>query len=290
MTYAEWYTLYMQTYKRDLRPRTCDSYAQLSRLHILPTIGDAELEAITPEVLQLVLLAAADRSGPRTAQAVYALLRAVFRRAVRSRRLIWSPVDAVDRPNHTASPGIALTPEDYDAALPHVLADTALSLALLAGLRRGEICGLRWADIDLPGRCITVRRQLIRVNGILQESPPKSAAGVRTVPICAELLPILRKSYRLAPSSFVVRCAPETISRRWRTIQQRDVALSRSYRLHDLRHTYVTRLLLAGAIPRVVQYVAGHSSIDVTLRTYAHVTPRDALLEIDRVASLTAAR
>lgn len=285
MNYAQWYTDYLALYKTDLRPRTRESYAQLSRAHILPAIGDKALEDINPEDVQRVLLAAATASGPRTAQAVFALLRAVLRRAVRSRRIQWSPVDAIDRPHHDQQQGVAMTAEDYAAALPHIMADLPLALALLAGLRRAEICGLRWGDVDLSGRIITVARQRLRIDGRMTDQPPKSAAGVRCVPICADLMPILRRAYRIAPSAHVVTIGPETISRHWRAIQQRDVALSRPYRLHDLRHTYVTRLLLAGAVPRVVQYVAGHSSIDVTMRTYAHVTPSDARAEIDRLAA-----
>lgn len=288
MTYAEWYTEYLTLYAGAAKPRTREGYNQLHRAHIAPVLGGIELEAVTPEDVQRVLLSAADRSGARTAQAVHALLRAVFRRAVRSRRLQWSPVDAVDRPQHVPVPGVAMSSEDFTAALPWITDDIALSLALLAGLRRGEIAGLQWGDVDLPGRMLHIRRTRQRVGGRIVTQPPKSAAGVRDVPICVELAPILRAAYRLAPSSWVIRTAPEAIDRRWQRIQQRCVQLSRHYRLHDLRHTYVSRLLLAGAVPRVVQYVAGHSSLDITMRVYAHVTPDDARRELDRVASLTA--
>lgn len=286
MTYADWYTQYLALYKSDLRPRTIDQYNALSRAYILPALGAMPIAEITPEAAQRVLLDAAARAGARTAQSVFALLRAVLRRAVRSRLLPWSPIDALDRPRHAPAPGAAMSAADYAAALPHILADLPLALAMLAGLRRGEICGLRWGDVDLSARVIYVRRQSIRVRGSLIDQVPKSSAGVRCVPICADLLPLLRSAYRLAPQARVVTISPESISRRWRNIQSRDVALSRHYRLHDLRHTYVSRLLLAGAVPRVVQYVAGHASLQITMQTYAHVTPSDARAELDRLEAL----
>lgn len=287
MTYHDWHTEYMDTYKRGLKPRTRAEYDRLHQRYIAPLIGAAELEELSPEDLQRVLNAAAG-TGARTAQAVFALLRAVLRRAVRSRRLLWSPLDALDRPQHMPTPGQAMTDEDYAAALPPISEDVGLSLALLAGLRRGEVAGLQWGDVDLHARLIHVRRTRLRLSGRLLVQPPKSAAGVRAVPICTELLPILRAAYVLRPAAWVISTAPEALDRHWRRIQDQDVQLSRHYRLHDLRHTYVSRLLLAGAVPRVVQYVAGHADMATTLRVYAHVTATDARRELDRIASLTA--
>lgn len=288
MNYGAWFADYLQLYKRSLKPRTLEEYNRLHAQHIAPVLAPLELSAITPEDVQRVLVDAETRSGQRSAQAVHALLRACFRRAVRSRLLQWSPIDAVDRPQHTPQQGTALSEADYAAALPFILDDVGLSLALLAGLRRGEIAGLQWGDVDIKARQIHVNRIRHRVGGQLVTAPPKSAAGLRVVPIAPELLPILRRAYRLPPSAWVCPCAPEAHDRRWQRIQQRDLELSQRYRLHDLRHTYVTRLLLAGALPRVVQYVAGHSSLDLTLQVYTHITPADALRELDRISSLCA--
>lgn len=288
MVFGIWFADYLRLYKRNLKPRTLEEYTRLYRAHIAPELAAVELAAITPEHIQRAIISAEERSGARTAQAVHALLRACFRRAVRSRLLPWSPVDAVDRPQHTPQQGAAMTEADYAAALPFILDDLGLSLALLAGLRRSEIAGLQWGDIDLKARQIHVCRIRHRVGGQLVTAPPKSAAGLRVVPIAPELLPVLRRAYRLPPSSWVCPCAPEALDRRWQRIQTRDLELSQRYRLHDLRHTYVTRLLLAGALPRVVQYVAGHSSLDLTLQVYTHITPADALRELDRISSLCA--
>ena len=108
MTYQAWYTQYIDLYKHGLKPRTREEYDRLHRAHIAPALGSCELSSIAPEDVQRVLVAAADRSGQRTAQAVHALIRAVMRRAVRSRLLTWSPCDAIDRPQHSPAPGICL--------------------------------------------------------------------------------------------------------------------------------------------------------------------------------------
>lgn len=108
---------------------------------------------------------------------------------------------------------------------------------------------------------------------------------MRDIPIAPELLPILRRFYRLTPSAYCVDVAPEALDRRWVRVQD-GLSLSRRYRLHDLRHTYVTRAILSGINPRVVQYLAGHSSLELTLQVYSHITVEAAQAEIRRVALL----
>lgn len=284
MNFQDWFDLYLSTYKRDIKPRTREEYVRQNRVYIAPIIGAKPLEAVTPEDCQAIINAAAAK-GERISQAVFALLRAAFRRAVRSRRLCWSPMDAVDRPKHRPEAGSALTESDYLAAVPEISDDLALSLALFAGLRRAEITGLRWGDVDLVADVLHVRRIRHRVGGELVAASPKSAAGIRDIPIAPELLPILRRFYRLTPSAYCVDVAPEALDRRWSRMQD-GLSLSRRYRLHDLRHTYVTRAILAGINPRVVQYLAGHSSLELTLQVYSHITVEAAQAEIRRVALL----
>ena len=284
MQYQDWFTLYLSTYKRDLKPRTREEYERQHRVYIAPVIGEKPLEDISPEDRQAIINAAAE-NGERISQAVFALLRASFRRAVRSRRLQWSPMDAVDRPKHRPETGNALTQADYLAVVPEISDDLSLSLALFAGLRRAEIAGLKWGDVDLVANVLHVRRIRPRVGGDLIDAAPKSAAGVRDIPIAPELLPILRRCYRLTPSARCIDVAPEALDRRWKRVQA-DLDLSRRYRLHDLRHTYVTRAILSGINPRVVQYLAGHSSLELTLQVYSHITIEAAQAEIRRVASL----
>ena len=281
MTYGAWYSQYLQLYKRNLSPRTKESYDQVTRLYIQPTVGDVELEAVSPELLQLAINAAADRGG-RQAQIVYALLHAVLRRAYRSRLIPWNPADAIDKPEHEQEQGRALSAADLAAVEPWIQDDVALSLALYAGLRRGEICGLQWADVDLPLGVIHVRRQRCRAYGQLIEKQPKSRAGVRDIPNKRELLPILRAAYRLAPRDWVVDVAPEAITRRWSQLQKQQ-GIGERYRLHDLRHTYGSRLVLDGVNLRVVQYLMGHSKIDITMRVYSHCRADDAQQELKRV-------
>ena len=148
MHYAQWYEQYLQIYKRKLAPKTRESYDQVTRLYILPAVADLQLEEISPEHVQLAINAAADRGG-RQAQVVYSVIHAVMRRAYRSRLIGWNPVDAIDKPEHIQEQGKALSAADLQITELPIRDDLSLSLALYAGLRRGEICGLQWGDVDL---------------------------------------------------------------------------------------------------------------------------------------------
>lgn len=282
MTYGAWYAQYLQTYKRDLAPKTRESYDQVTASYILPAVGGLELDAITPEHVQAAINAAAERGG-RQAQVTYSVMHAVLRRAYRSWLLPRNPVDAIDKPTHQQEQGKALTAADFAAAAPLIDEDIALCLALRAGLRRGEIAGLQWGDVNLTTRTLHVRRQRCRARGDLITKTPKSAAGVRDVPISPQLMTLLKAEYKLTPQAWVVDLAPEAITRRWARLQRNALHLQEAYRLHDLRHTYGSRLVLDGVRMRVVQYLMGHSSINVTMQVYSHCRADDAAQEFKRV-------
>lgn len=282
MNYAQWYQTYMSLYKRRLSDKTRESYARLDQL-INPIIGAKPLEAITPDDIQAALVAAEDQAGSRQAQLVYTLLHAVFRRAVRSKHLRENPVEAVDKPDHEGKQGRAIEGANWQRLAPIISGDVAFALMAFGGLRRGETLALRRADADFSAGVLHVCRQRVRVGGQLVTAPPKSAAGIRDVPISPELEPILREAVRfLLPNALIVPIAPETLAHKWRNAQ-RKAGIAEPYRLHDLRHTYATRLVLAGVNIRVLQYAIGHASYQLTMQTYTHIGASAAKSELSRV-------
>lgn len=148
MTYKQWYQEYLRLYKRKLAEKTQESYTRLNAL-ISPIIGTKELEAITPDDIQTAIISAEETAGCRQAQLVYTLLHAAFRRAVRSGHIRQSPVEAVDKPDHEGKQGRAIEGADWQLLAPIIRESVAFSLACFAGLRRGEVLGLRRGDIDL---------------------------------------------------------------------------------------------------------------------------------------------
>lgn len=285
MTHDEWYSRYMELYKRNLKPKTRESYNRLQEL-MRPTLGTLALAAVSPDDVQCALIRVEDAAGSRQAQLAYTLLRAVYARAKRSKHIDTNPVDAIDKPQHHALKGRAIKGEDWRQLEPLIRDDVAFALAAYGGLRRGEILGLQRGDIDFDAGFIRIRRQLVRVKGQLIEQTPKSDAGRRDVPIRAELLPALRAACRLLhPRARIVPVAPETLNHRWRRLQVGE-GITEPYRLHDLRHTCATQLIAKGCGLNIVQYILGHSSFKLTSDTYTHIDGYDAADALQKVASL----
>ncbi|MEU7939502.1 site-specific integrase [Microbispora bryophytorum] len=164
-------------------------------------------------------------------------------------------------------------------------------LALCLGLRRGELLGLRWEDVDLDGAKLEVVQTLQRVAGRLQFVRPKTEDSARTVPlppICVEALrehrrrQFAERSDRwpdwedhglVFPSLRGTPMEPDNLRRSWGAI--RKAAGLGDMRFHDLRHTCVTLLLNLGVPPQVVRDIVGHSDIEVTMTIYAHASLDD---------------
>jgi integrase len=162
-------------------------------------------------------------------------------------------------------------------------------------LRKGELLGLRWEDIDFAAGTLSVRQALQRVNGRLKLLEPKTALSRRTVPVPPATVASLRarreqqeraeqaagKSWAGSGLVFTTLAGrpldPRNVNRSWYTL--RDRAGLGSVRLHDLRHSCASFLIAAGASPRTVMKTLGHSQIGLTMNTYAHVLP-----EIERTA------
>ncbi len=160
---------------------------------------------------------------------------------------------------------------------------------LTRGLRRGELCGLRWSAIDLDAGTLRVESTLITVEGQPVASRPKTAAGLRSIPLDAQLVALLRahrkrqRAEQLAAgpayeaSGYLLAddlghpYHPDTISG-WFEAKVAETGLPR-IRLHDCRHTAASLMLASGVAVKVVSEILGHASPTITLSVYAHVMP-----------------
>lgn len=162
------------------------------------------------------------------------------------------------------------------------------ALALYCGLRRGEICALKFTDVDLKAGKLKVMRSVEQTADGLRTKAPKSASGKRTVPVPPELATILKaQRARLASHKLVGGAEYREhglICPEWNGAQQKPDTLGgmviraaerRGFpgvTLHTLRRTYVTALAAHGVPPKDAQYLAGHSSLQTTLSYYTGVT------------------
>lgn len=196
--------------------------------------------------------------------------------------------DAVDEgcalSNPTAGVPVPKRPRTSGRAMPAAQADALLStlewtrqghravaLALGCGLRRSEVCALRWDDVS--DGCVHVERSADDGGG---DSAAKSEAGYRVVPMPAVVADGLESVRGVGK---VVDTTPHSLSRWWRRNRARLGCAG--YRFHDLRHSYATRLAASGVHIRVAMELCGWSSVDVAMRVYTHVADS---MKVDAIA------
>ena len=320
-TIGEYLTYWLRhVVREDRRPKTYQGYEGVVRLHLIPALGSKRLRKLTAQDVRVFITrvrqecqcckhgwdamreeprccALSDRRccqsrlSTRMVQSIHAVLRNALGTAVREEVIPRNVAKLVKIPVPTYKINRGLTTGQARALL-HAAAPQRLYalyvLALYLGLRRGELLGLRWEDVDLDGEKLEVVQTLQRVGGELRLVPPKTDDSARTVPLPLPCVEALREHRRkqfaersdawpdwedhglVFPSRRGTPMEPDNLRRSWYTIR-RDAGLGQT-RFHDLRHTCVTLLLELGVPPHVVRDIVGHSDIEVTMTIYAHVS------------------
>lgn len=279
-----------------VRPRTYQGYEGLIRLYAIPAIGQIRLNDLHPLDLQSLYASLMDERVPPisggTVLNLHLVLTQAFGQAVRWGLLDRSPVAGAQppRPRRPESAVIdaALASRILEAARGHFL-ELPIAIALATGMRRGEILGLRWADLDAEFSVAHVRRTLQAIDPEPVFEDPKTRRSRRAVALPAFLRPYLTRQredqgrHRASLSAswhendLVVDAGdgspvnPVNLSSAWPKFLKR--AGLPHVRFHDLRHAHATLMLLQGVHPKVVSERLGHSSIGITLDTYSHVLP-----------------
>ena len=289
--------------KPNRAPKTYQGYELVVRLHITPKLGKKRLTRLSvSDVRQFVGGLEASGMSVRGVQQAHGVLRNALEHAVRDEFVLRNVARLVQVKTPRYDIGRGLSVDQARSLLKATKRDRFHALYVLAvylGLRRGELLGLRWADIDLDERTLTVRHTLQRVNGDLIFKEPKTRSSRRTVPLpgpCVEALKshaAKQAAERLAAGTrwidedmvFSTHVGtpfePDNLSRSWYAV--RKVLGEPAPRFHDMRHTCVSLLLAEGAPPHVVQQIVGHSAIDVTMNIYAHTSLEEKRTALDRL-------
>jgi len=280
--------------KDTVRQRTYERYESITRVHIKPTIGRLKLKALTPAHARALYRQKLDSGlSPRTVNYIHVTLHKALSQAV-SDGLVQRNAAQVKAPRPEKPEIRPLSPNQARKLVvtAREIGDRYAALyvvALHTGLREGEMLGLRWDDVDLEATnpTLQVRRTLSETRTGHKFEPPKSGKG-RSIKLSRKAVEALR-SHRARQAEEKLRLGslwednglvfPTTtgtttsctnlLGRHFKPLLKR--ARLPAIRLHDLRHTCATILLMAGKHPKFVQEMFGHANISITLDTYSHV-------------------
>lgn len=284
---------WLPTIEHAVRPTTLVGYRGHVLNHIGPRIGDVLLPAVKPATLNSLYAALlADGFSAGTVRRVHATLSRAMGDAVRWGLIETNPARGCDPPRLAHVEMSAWSAEEVRCFLHAVSNDELYAMWVLfatTGMRRGEVLGLRWEDVDLDAGVIAVRQTLVSVSGQVQFSTPKTARGRRVVALDPSTVEALA-DHRAGHNNglvFTMRgrpLQPESVSKRFVTLARR--AGLRPIRLHDLRHTHATLALRAGVHPKIVSERLGHSAVAFTLDVYSHVIPHMQKEAAERIAAM----
>jgi integrase len=296
--------------KRKLRPSTRRAYESHIRVYLVPSIGHVRLSALRADHLDAMYETIRSGQlrkppGAATLRRIHATLHSALATAYKRRLITHNPAGQVELEPAPRNVRAVWTPSELATLLQHAAADrlgAAYHLVAATGLRRGELCGLRWADVDLDGGALVIRRQHVEVGREIVVGAPKTKAGARTVAVDSSTIAMLKAhkatqaAERLAwgagySDGGLVFAREDGTPLRPEYVTRHFVALSVEAGLprivlHGLRHTWATHALAAGVDMLVVSRHLGHSSLALTADTYTRVLPEVARQAAELVAAM----
>ncbi|WP_084542211.1 tyrosine-type recombinase/integrase [Calidithermus chliarophilus] len=299
---SEFIERWLAAVEHRVKPTTHLQYSISLRRHVTPVLGDVAVQRLQP--LHLTHLYAEllkkrirpndperlETLSPTTVRLVHRALHAALNDAVQWGLLPWNPAERVKPPKAPRYVGEVWTPQEawaFLAEAQHSRWYALFFLALMSGMRRGELLGLKWSDVDWRGACIWVRRNYTVAGGEKVIHTPKTHRSSRPVDVGPDVLEVLRQHREkqekerlemgedwangdwVFTTSLGTPIEPGNLHREFvRVIQRAGV---KRIRFHDLRDTHVSLLALAGMDAKVISERVGHANVSFTQQTYQHV-------------------
>lgn len=288
------------THRRKVRPRTYERYREAVHLHIVPALGHIQLQKLTAQHVRAFYTKKEDEGlAPSTITCYHSVLHLALDMAMKWGIIPQNVCNLVSPPRRARFEIQPLTTEQAEKLLTTVRGhkwEALYILALATGLRRGEILGLKWQDIDFKTGVLHVRRILSRVPSkmpgrthVYVEAEPKTKQSRRSVAIAPFAMAALHghKVRQLEAklkagaawqdhdyvfcTSFGTHLNPnEVVAALKKLLKQAELP---NIRFHDLRHSAATLLLKLDVHPKIVQELLGHTQISMTMDIYSHVLP-----------------
>ena len=294
MTLGDWLDRWLNEYAANaVRHTTLKNYRHMAE-QVKRELGDKQISSVTTEDVQRMYRRLRENGRIRpdeehgaalsasTVRHIHAMLHLALDAAVREHIIAWNPTVHAAPPRAERSEMRILTERELDVFMAAIRRDEVwydfFYTEITTGLRRGEICGLRWDDFDEQNGVLHVRRTLHMEDGRLVTGATKTGSGTRDILLADSTTELLQRRRENSYSEWIFPnpvkperpLSPSAAYARLKTLL-RDANLP-DIRFHDLRHTFSTHALKSGVDAKTLSAILGHTNASFTLDTYTHVT------------------
>ena len=296
ITLGEWIDRWLVTYAEPaLRPSTVRGYRADIKNHIRPALGDKQLRSVTRSDVQKFYnklkrtkVQTCGHEGEKTladstVRSIHMLLHEIMDAAVRARLISQNPTEGTTIPKRNYPPMKVLNEEQLNRFMEAIRDEPMwydfFYTEITTGLRRGEICGLKWEDLDEQTGKLRVQRSVhVAPGGEMDIGETKTEKGTRSILLPPSTLHILKERRKTAMTEWIFPSllmpekptSPNAAYQRLKDILKG--AGLPDIRFHDLRHTFATHALANGVDAKTLSGILGHTNASFTLDTYTHVT------------------
>ncbi len=291
MTLSAWLDQWLESVEGTVRPTTFTRYHYTAKKYLKPRLGSKRLSQLAPKDIQRLYdrLAAEGRQDGKgglssgTIRGIHVVFHGALRAAQEAGLIAQNPTEKAIPPKASAPSKNILNEEQLERFMEEIKKDEIWQdffyTELTTGLRRGEICGLKWEDFEEAEGTLNVRRTVHKEKGgKLTAWDTKTEAGARTILLPPSTVEILRERKRAALTEWIFPeplkpenpINPGSAYRRLKTLLKQ--AGLPDIRFHDLRHTFATHALASGVDVKTLSGILGHTRAAFTLDTYTHTT------------------
>lgn len=282
---------------------TYSKYKYMIDKHIVPFIGEMQIKNVSASTVNTFLenklknggLGNKNELSPSYVRTMALIINSALKYAVTEG--MCSPIKSeIFKPSVRQSNILTLNHNEYNILsqycrdhLNHI--SLGILIALSTGLRLGEICALKWDDIDLNSHLIHVNNTVSRIKDDKYKCKwiievPKTPASLRVVPISDSLINSILKIKELSVSNYIVSQNESFINPRtfeYRYHKELCASTVRDINFHALRHTFATRCMEGGMDVKSLSEILGHSNVNITLNTYVHSSMELKKIQIEKV-------
>ena len=285
ITVEEWMQKWMDEYMLfSIREQTWKSYESVIRLYIIPNLGNKKVASLTTSVVQKFYnkLLSEGKSGSLVRDA-HLILHQAMDVAVKENLVAKNPTSGAKTPKVEYKPKNILNETQLEMFMDAIKEDELwydfFYTEITTGLRRGELCGLKWCDFnETTGQLNVVRTVTTNKGGGLKTGETKTQKGTRTIYLPPSTVKLLSERKNKVSSEWIFPnfydnskpINPSTAYLKLKAILKN--ADLPSIRFHDLRHTFASHALSSGVDARTLSGILGHTNASFTLDTYTHVT------------------